>query len=68
MNSDQLDEYQVDQKIRNVIGSLLAKQQTFAKIAKKRNLNPIDKKLNEELASLKLEGAELIKDKMIQIN
>ena len=68
MNSDQLDEYQVGQRIRNVIGSLLEKQKTFAKIAKKRNLNPIDKKLNEELASLKLEGAELIKDKMIQVN
>ena len=68
MNSDQLDEYQFSQRIRNVIGSLLEKQKTFAKIAKKRNLNPIDKKLNEELASLKLEGAELIKDKMIQVN
>ena len=65
VDSDELDGYQFSQRAQGVIGTLLLKQQTFAMNAKKRNLNPIDKKLNEELASLKLDGAELIKEKMI---
>ena len=40
----------------------------MAQNARKRNQNPIDKKLNSELATLKLEGAQKIRDKMLEVN
>ena len=36
--------------------------------ARKRNQNPIEQKLNSELATLKKEGAEKIQEKMIEVN
>ena len=47
---------------------MLAKQKTLKKVAKKRNLTLIEKKLNEELATLKLEGAQKIQEKMLEVN
>ena len=47
---------------------MLAKQKTLKKVAKKRNLTLIEKKLTEELATLKLEGAQKIQEKMLEVN
>ena len=68
MDSAQLRDDKLSRQITSVIGSMLAKQKTLKKVAKKRNLTLIEKKLNEELATLKLEGAQKIQEKMLEVN
>ena len=47
---------------------MLKKQKTFANNALKKNQNPIEQKLNSELATIKKEGAEKIQEKILEVN
>ena len=59
---------EVDDQIQGVIGDMLVEQQKLARASNKKNINQLEKRLNDILANIKMVGAQVIKEKMICVN